>query len=806
MKKILFITLILLLKNFAYSQTCLPNGITFSTQQEIDNFVTDYPGCSEIEGNVTIKESTPGAITNLLGLSVITRINGFLRITDNSDLTNLDGLENLISIASFMALGNNSELTNIIGLQNLTTVGWGSLTIYNNPSLTSLNGLNKIEEIANDLKINQNRNLTNLIGLENVSTIGRDLEFKENESLHNLNGLSSLTSIGRNLRINDNNSLHNLDGLNNLTTIGGGASFDSNLSLNSFYGLNNLEALGDYLFIVNNDKLINLYELKNISSIDGHLYISDNESLVSLFGIHNIDPNTIESKYESREDLEIHNNPLLSSCHIHSICDFLNLQNKTKNINNNKGGCNTIDEIIASCNLPPLSCTFLIEPENNTTSVDQNIIFSWTPVEEAFGYKLKVGTSPGGTEVIDITIFGNVTTFNPGGLPCDETLYVTIIPYNDVEEASGCPEESFTTKGVIANAGSDAYIHIDQSAQLQATGGIYYSWSPIEGLDNPNIPNPIASPDETTVYIVTVSDDDGCSDTDDVKVEVNPSPSKMIVTLHLDDNCNRITSAPECTSLIEPLNNNEDVNITTEIKWSASSTAEGYIINAGTTSGGTDILDDMDVGNVTNYDPGGLPCDETIFISIVPYNVIGESQDCSEESFSTQYVDADAGDDVEISLGENTQLLATGGTIYSWSPTEGLDNPNISNPIASPGETTIYTVTVSDDEGCSDTAEVTVSVNTTVTENIEDKNNYINIYPNPNTGKFNLVLSSSEVIKNATINVYSLNSKIVYSEKTFSDSNKLFKQLDLSDLPAGSYFLKVNNEKQVFISKLFLNH
>lgn len=55
---------------------------------------------------------------------------------------------------------------------------------------------------------------------------------------------------------------------------------------------------------------------------------------------------------------------------------------------------------------------------------------------------------------------------------------------------------------------------------LQARGGNYYSWSPAEGLNNPNIPNPIASPAQTTDYVVTVRDACGIPFYDSVRVEV----------------------------------------------------------------------------------------------------------------------------------------------------------------------------------------------------------------------------------------------------------------------------------------------
>ena len=55
MKKLTILVIILISFQFtASSQTCLPEGITFSTQAQIDNFPYNYPGCTEIEGYVVI--------------------------------------------------------------------------------------------------------------------------------------------------------------------------------------------------------------------------------------------------------------------------------------------------------------------------------------------------------------------------------------------------------------------------------------------------------------------------------------------------------------------------------------------------------------------------------------------------------------------------------------------------------------------------------------------------------------------------------------------------------------------------------
>jgi hypothetical protein len=48
---------------------------------------------------------------------------------------------------------------------------------------------------------------------------------------------------------------------------------------------------------------------------------------------------------------------------------------------------------------------------------------------------------------------------------------------------------------------------------------------------------------------------------------------------------------------------------------------------------------------------------------------------------------------------EQVQLNAARGVRYIWTPSEGLNNPTIPNPIARPHQTTIYTVAITDGNG-----------------------------------------------------------------------------------------------------------
>lgn len=172
MKKVaLIFVLALIIQIVGYSQPCLPEGITFSTQEEIDNFQINYPNCTEIEGQVTIDGSD---ITNLEGLGVLTTIGGDLRIWSFlGSLTSLTGLENLTSIGGYLEISDNTQLTSLTGLDGLTSIG-GSLYIgywefdAGNPSLTSIEALSNLTSIGGILEIANNPSLTSLVGLDNI--------------------------------------------------------------------------------------------------------------------------------------------------------------------------------------------------------------------------------------------------------------------------------------------------------------------------------------------------------------------------------------------------------------------------------------------------------------------------------------------------------------------------------------------------------------------------------------------------------------------------------------------------------------
>lgn len=97
----------------------------------------------------------------------------------------------------------------------------------------------------------------------------------------------------------------------------------------------------------------------------------------------------------------------------------------------------------------PPSCTVLSTPVSGATNISSSTV-AWNVAPGIpSGYKLSVGTTSGGTNVLDMFDVGNVTSYNLGALLAGTTYYVKVFPYNANGQATGCTESSFTTCGAI---------------------------------------------------------------------------------------------------------------------------------------------------------------------------------------------------------------------------------------------------------------------------------------------------------------------------------------------------------------------
>lgn len=91
-------------------------------------------------------------------------------------------------------------------------------------------------------------------------------------------------------------------------------------------------------------------------------------------------------------------------------------------------------------------CVAVTSPANGAVNVNTSTV-TWSSNVDATGYKIKVGTTPAGSEFLALTDVLNVTSYDLGALAAGTTYYVTVIAYNPTGDATGCTTSSFTTCG-----------------------------------------------------------------------------------------------------------------------------------------------------------------------------------------------------------------------------------------------------------------------------------------------------------------------------------------------------------------------
>ena len=205
-----------------------------------------------------------------------------------------------------------------------------------------------------------------------------------------------------------------------------------------------------------------------------------------------------------------------------------------------------------------------------------------------------------------------------------------------------------------------------------------YSWFPIVSLSDPLSSKPTASPLDTTVYICTVTGNNGCKASDSVRIDVKPTP--YIIAPE-----NMVVCAG--TKVALPTTSTPGVTYT----WSPNE----YLTS--TTAGGTFSTPDKSITYLVNVvSPNGCSGSDSVSIQVNPSPTLMA-----------------ATLDTLICAGSSANLAATtgaGNIIYSWSPAATLSNTSIANPVATPTATTKYYVEAANEYGCVAKDSVTVAV------------------------------------------------------------------------------------------------
>lgn len=368
-------------------------------------------------------------------------------------------------------------------------------------------------------------------------------------------------------------------------------------------------------------------------------------------------------------------------------------------------------------------------------------LYHWRYREAVYG--------PGGTN----SAWFNLTDFTTSGAPPSSILTATSeLLSTGNPQYSGCPGDLFQLEANVSGG---------------CPGATYqYQWTPITGLSNPNIANPVCTLSTNITYTVTTSG--GCftvtSADDTVNLSIGPAPTPGIATPFPDSICSGqsslivLTGQSAGTIQWEVSTNgvtwftvaggtNDSLNtgplgsslyyhaIVTGTGWpgtgcgSVISPATQVVVAASPTAnagnntsvcpGGCTNL--TATGGVTyTWQPGNLsgstvnvcppgPTTYTVFVT----NALG----CSDSDMVTVNISlptVTASPSVSICNGNSTILVASGpnGQTYSWQPAGTLTGANTANPTATPTATTVYTVTATSSAGCTVTDSVLVSVTT----------------------------------------------------------------------------------------------
>lgn len=259
---------------------------------------------------------------------------------------------------------------------------------------------------------------------------------------------------------------------------------------------------------------------------------------------------------------------------------------------------------------------------------------------------------------------GGGSSLTPAGgscLPGNNTGngYVTITPNNEGIELEVNPSAS--------------EICLGDEVEITASGAVNYFWTPEDGLNTTTGETVIASPTETTTYLITADDGADCSDTISVTVTVIPDPV--------------ISVSPSAPLICD----DEEIALTASgadtYEWSPSA-------GLSDTTGTTVTANPLATQNYTVTGTiGNCSADTTVTVSV---------SEPPEITFDPE--------DPAICPGESIEITASGAVSYEWSPATGLNTTDAATVEASPAQTTTYTVTGTDAEGCSSTAEVTTTV------------------------------------------------------------------------------------------------
>jgi hypothetical protein len=292
MYRYIYIISLTVLPLFLEAQKCFPNNGIFTTQEDVDQFRKNNPGCVELEGGVIIT----GLVNNLDSLYDLKVIAGSLRMF-SSNVKTLSPLSNLERIDGNFQINNNPLLENIHGFNQLESIT--RIIISNNPSLISFEGFDQLNQMTSYIEIKNNDELEHISGFDKLENCS-NLEISELPNLEKLHAFNGLKHVSNDFTIRNNPKLHDMITGSELISIGSFLRIRNNPSLNELKGFEKLETCGVIQFIGNRG----ITELNHFNALlEGDVYLSGLNQLLHVKGFENLKKSNLIS-FHSNQNLK----------------------------------------------------------------------------------------------------------------------------------------------------------------------------------------------------------------------------------------------------------------------------------------------------------------------------------------------------------------------------------------------------------------------------------------------------------------------------------------------------------------------
>lgn len=145
------------------------------------------------------------------------------------------------------------------------------------------------------------------------------------------------------------------------------------------------------------------------------------------------------------------------------------------------------------------------------------------------------------------------------------------------------------------------------------------------------------------------------------------------------------------------------------------------------------------------------------------YTICSEVVSAASNPITVNSFPIDAGPDQTINPGQSVVLNgSTTASTYSWAPSFYVSNPSNLNPIATPSETTVFTLTATEN-GCTLSDQATVTVNTF----LDIPNTFS---PNGDQANDTWVIQGIHLYPNANMSIYDRWGQQVYQSTGYSNS------------------------------------